>query len=134
MEATDQDTRARVLVVESDRGVARMLRFSLRSAGFRITEAPTGEEALRILDHQPPDAVVLDLGLPDGLARAVLDRLYRRGGVNPSHPAWVVISSLDREEATKLYGPLGSHFLPKPFDPWDLVKALEDLLSARGSE
>jgi DNA-binding response OmpR family regulator len=134
MEAIDQDTQARVLVVEGDRGVARMLRFSLRSAGFRITEAPTGVEALRILDRQPPDAVVLDLSLPDGLAPAVLGRLCGPSGGNTPYPVWVVISSLDREEATRRYGPLGSRFLPKPFDPWDLVKVLEDLLSARGSE
>ena len=46
-------------------------------------------------------------------------------------PVWVVISALDRQEATRLYGPLGTRFLAKPFDPWELVAILKQLLAAK---
>ena len=126
------DIPPRVLVIEDDESVTRMLRFSFRSAGFDTTEVTTGGEALRILKQQPPDAVVLDLQLPNGQGGAVLDRLRQLDEGTRRPPVWVVISALDREEATRRYGPLGNHFLAKPFDPWDLVAMLKNLLSAKG--
>ena len=118
----------KVLVIEDDTGVSRMLRFSLRNAGFDTSEVATGGEALRILGEEPPDAAILDLQLPNGQGGAVLDWLRcsceRPGG----HPVWVVMSALDAVEATKRYGPLGSHFLAKPFDPWELITMLRTLL------
>jgi len=126
------DIRPRVLVVEDDESVTRMLRFSLGSAGFDTIEVATGGEALRILKEQPLDAAVLDLQLPDGQGGAVLEWHRQLDEAASGSPVWVVISALDRDEATKRYGPLGNHFLAKPFDPWDLVAMLQNLLSAKG--
>ena len=122
-----RDSRPQVLVVEDDEMVARILRFCLREAGFDTTEVPTGSEALRILQQQPPDAAVLDLQLPDRQGRAVLDWL-RSDERTANYPVWVVMSALDCDEATERYGPLGSHFLAKPFDPWELAAILKTLL------
>jgi DNA-binding response OmpR family regulator len=119
----------RVLVVEDDAGIARVLGMCLGDEGFEVCQASAGGEALDILETEPPDAVVLDLGLPDSLGGAVLDRLRRARG-RPA-PAWVVISALSREEATQQYGPLGS-FLAKPFDPGVLVDKLDELLGRNG--
>jgi CheY-like chemotaxis protein len=119
----------KVLVVEDEPAVARMLRISLRAAGFDVVEAVAGREALQILEQEAADAVILDLELPDRRGKAVLDRL--RQADDSGLPAWVVISGLDCEEATGRYGSLGGHFLAKPFDPWDLVRMLERILSER---
>lgn len=125
---TVRDLPPKVLLLEDDPAVARMLRFSLRAAGFDVTTVTAGAEALDILNEQgATDAVILDLGLPDGLGKAVLDRLRQANELG--RPVWVVISALDREEAAGRYGPLGSHFLAKPFNPWDLIRMLEALLS-----
>ena len=127
---TVRDLPLKVLLVEDDPAVARMLRFSLRAAGFDVATVTAGAEALDILNEQgATDAVILDLGLPDGLGKAVLDRLRQANELG--RPVWVVISALDREEAAERYGPLGSHFLGKPFNPWDLIRMLEALLSER---
>jgi two-component system, OmpR family, response regulator RegX3 len=128
---TNQDLR-RALVVEDDQSVRRMLRFSLRASGFTIAETATGAEALHLLERLAPDAVILDLSLPDGLGGAVLERLRELEGENHSGPDWMVISALDREDVVRLCGPLGYRFLPKPFDPWELVNRLEAMLSAKG--
>ena len=122
-----RDRPQRVLVVEDDPAIAKMLRYSLRAAGFDIAVVAAGSDALQILEREPTDGVVLDLGLPDGLGKAVLDRL--RKADDCGFPAWVVISALDRDEATSRYGPLGTHFLAKPFNPWDLIRMLAALLS-----
>ena len=121
----------RILVVEDDQSVRRMLRFSLRSAGFDICEVTTGAEALKALQTQPSEAVILDLGLPDGLGSAVLEWLRQsEAGLNGS-TVWVVISAQDQNDVVKQYGPLGRHFLAKPFNPWELVTKLQELLEGQ---
>ena len=109
-----------VLVVEDDQGVAHMLRFALRRAGFTVEEAKTGQAALDALTDHPVDAVVLDLGLPDDNAGAVLGWLRGRG----DGPSWVVISALDQADATGRYGPMDGRFVAKPFNPADLMERL----------
>jgi DNA-binding response OmpR family regulator len=131
MRPVTSDCQPRVLVIEDDKGVARMLRFCLCKAGFDCSEVSTGGEALRLLQRQPPDAAVLDLQLPNGQGRAVLDWLRRSDGRTTDSPVWMVMSALDPVEATKRYGSLGSHFLAKPFDPWELVAMLKTLLLAK---
>jgi DNA-binding response OmpR family regulator len=118
----------RVLVVEDDRGVTRMLGFALREAGFQVRLAGNGGEALSALEADPVDAVVLDLGLPDYQGGEVLDWLRRRRNNGGQGPAWVVMSAMDRQDAARQFGPLGVHFLAKPFDPWELARLLNSLL------
>jgi DNA-binding response OmpR family regulator len=124
--------RPTVLVVEDNEAVARVLRFCLRQAGFDTSEVAMGREALRILSDQTPDAVVLDLQLPDGQGEAVLDWLHRREMQASDSPVWVVMSALDEETARRRFGPLGDHFVSKPFDPWDIVAILRTLLATKG--
>jgi len=118
-------TQRKVLLVEDDSAVARVLKVCLRRAGFDATEVESGGEALRSLDACAFDAVVLDLGLPDGLGGAVLRKL--QDAPPASYPVWVIISALDEDEAVRRHGPLKGPFIPKPFDPWDLIGKLEQL-------
>ena len=121
----------RVLVVEDDRSVARVLSFPLREAGFEVAHTASGGEALYILEQERMAAVVLDLGLPDGQGGKVLQWLHQYGQPREGGPAWVVISALDRQEAARQYGPIGSNFLAKPFDPWQLVRTLDAPLTGK---
>lgn len=54
----------RILIVEDDGELRRMIRHALSFAGYDVQEAGDGLHALRLLDTDPPDAVILDLGLP----------------------------------------------------------------------
>ena len=56
---------ARVLVVDDEPQILRALQTSLRGAGYEVDAATTGEEALTLAAVRPPDAVILDLVLPD---------------------------------------------------------------------
>jgi CheY-like chemotaxis protein len=131
MNSKGNNPSPQVLVIEDDQSVRRMLRFSLRDAGFEIAEATTGKEALERLEARVPEAVILDLGLPDDLGGAVLDWLRRAERGNNGRPAWVVISAMDLNDLVQQYGSLASHFLAKPFDPWDLVLRLQEFLDNR---
>jgi two-component system, OmpR family, KDP operon response regulator KdpE len=59
-------TGARVLVVDDEQQILRALRTTLRAAGYEVDTADTGEGALAAAALRPPDAVILDLVLPDG--------------------------------------------------------------------
>jgi len=55
--------------------VRRLLRSALGAEGYRLVEAESGEQALRLASEQPPDLVLLDLGLPDMDGQELLTRL-----------------------------------------------------------
>jgi two-component system phosphate regulon response regulator PhoB len=55
----------RVVIIEDERDVARLLEFNLKSAGFEVLTAATGGEGLIAVQQHQPDVVVLDLMLPD---------------------------------------------------------------------
>jgi CheY-like chemotaxis protein len=55
----------RVLVVDDDQPLLRALRITLTASGYRVTATADGATALAAAAHNPPDIIVLDLGLPD---------------------------------------------------------------------
>lgn len=121
-----RDSPLKVLVIEDDDGIAKMLGIALSAAGFEVRRAATGAEALRLLEEESPQAVILDLVLPDGLGGAVLQCLRQ---VDPNGlPVWIVMSALDEGGAMARYGLLGAHFFAKPFDPEQLIRTLEQRL------
>src|SRR5215469_7715341 len=63
--ASAAPSRARVLVVDDEPAMLRALRINLRVRKYDVTTAATGQEALTEAGRRPPDAVILDLGLPD---------------------------------------------------------------------
>jgi len=134
MRSVEKPRRQWVLIVEDDRGVAKMLRLSLAREGFDTIEAASGSEALAVLEQKSPDAVVLDLQLADAKGGAVLDRLRQLDETTTGSPAWVVTSAADPRELAKRYGPLEGRFLSKPFNPWDLIAMVEKQLSQEGSD
>jgi two-component system, OmpR family, KDP operon response regulator KdpE len=83
---------ARILVVEDDTPMRRFLRAALINVGYRVTEAETGRGALDSILSQPPDLVLLDLGLPDMDGTDVLEQLREW-----SHMPVVVLSARGQE-------------------------------------
>jgi two-component system KDP operon response regulator KdpE len=59
-------SKSRILVVDDEQQILRALRTSLRGAGYEVETADTAESALAAAAMRPPDAVILDLVLPDG--------------------------------------------------------------------
>ena len=73
--ASAAPSRARVLVVDDEHAMLRALRINLRVRKYEVTTAATGREALTEAGRRPPDAVILDLGLPDLDGIEVIKRL-----------------------------------------------------------
>jgi two-component system, OmpR family, alkaline phosphatase synthesis response regulator PhoP len=106
-----------ILVVDDEPRIAEICRDYLERAGFKVTTAQNGADALRIARTKQPDLVVLDLGLPmmDGLD---VTRALRKYSNVP-----IIMLTARVEESDKLVGlELGADdYLTKPFSPKELV-------------
>lgn len=121
-------TKPTVLIVEDDEAVSRMLKLALKSAGFDVDQAWDGHAALNKLESTDHDAVLLDLGLPDGGGPSVLATLRSRDEANDTRPVWLVMSAIDFTDARTKHGLSREQFVSKPFKPWDLANRLYESL------
>jgi len=76
---TDTQTQTSIVIVDDDPGFARAAAEMLADRGYRVLgRASTAAEALATCDRLNPDAVLLDVGLPDGDGVALVERLHTR--------------------------------------------------------
>jgi len=119
----------KVLVVEDDAEIRGLLRASLAAEGFEVRTAVSVSEASALQAHDPPDLIVLDLGLPDGDG-AELVRTIRRGSAVP-----IVVASARHETAGKiaLLDAGADDYVVKPFSVGELLARTRVALRHRGS-
>jgi two-component system KDP operon response regulator KdpE len=111
------DITSLVMVIEDDAAMRRFLRASLAAAGYRVVEAETGDAALKQAPLQPPDCVLLDLGLPDMDGLEVI-RNFRTWSQVPV----VVVSARGREKDKVAALDAGADdYLTKPFGVPELL-------------
>lgn len=116
-----------VLVVDDEPPIRRFLRTSLFAQGFRILEAETGAEALERLRGNPPDVVLLDLGLPDADGLDII-RSVRSHSTVPI----IVLSSRSNEQAKVSALNLGADdYVTKPFGMEELIARIRTALRHR---
>ncbi|HEY3505154.1 MAG TPA: response regulator transcription factor [Actinocatenispora sp.] len=122
--------RESVLVVEDERDIRELLARSLRYAGFAITTADTGTDAVRAAARTRPDLIVLDVMLPDMDGFDVLKQLGSAG----QRPAVVFLTARGETEA-KLRGlAMGDDYLTKPFSLEELVARIRAVLRRVGPD
>lgn len=113
-----------LLLVDDELPIRRFLRAALAGAGYRLAEAETGQQALRLAVQQPPDLVVLDLGLPDLDGQEVLRQLreWLRAPV-------IVLSARDQEQQKVTALDNGADdYLTKPFATGELLARIRAAL------
>jgi two-component system, OmpR family, KDP operon response regulator KdpE len=115
----------RVLVIDDEPPIRKLLRVGLTAHGYQIIEASSGKMALELLGGEPPDLVVLDLGLPDMQGHDLLRAMRARNDRVPI----VVLSSRD-DEAGKVQA-LDSgadDYVTKPFGMDELLARMRAAL------
>jgi two-component system phosphate regulon response regulator PhoB len=122
-------SRRRILIVEDDEDLRSLFRISLTLAGYEVQEAGDGLEALRQIDHSPPDLVVLDLMLPF-VGGAVVRQEIATHVFTRDIPV-VIITGSGRD----LSGLAVACVLRKPVMPEELVRTVATCLGSgvRGS-
>jgi DNA-binding response OmpR family regulator len=118
--------RKKVLLVEDDESVRQLVRVTLQMHDYEVIEAKDGLEGLLFLDMHKPDAVVLDLMMPDVGGERMLAQL-RQTEATKRTP--VVIITGKPEVAPEVVGLVGQeNFFPKPFDPDAVIDRLNALV------
>jgi two-component system KDP operon response regulator KdpE len=122
----------RVLVVDDEPPIRKLLRMGLATQGYEVVEAANGKAALEIARHKP-DLIILDLGLPDVQGIDLLRTLRERNEAVPI----VVLSSREDEVAKVQALDLGADdYITKPFGMEELLArmraALRHQLQAHG--
>ncbi len=113
-------TSNRVLVVDDESDIVALVAYHLAKAGYRVSTASTGADALALARQERPGLIVLDLMLPGMSGYEVLEQLR----VDPSmQDVAVLMLTARREEADRIRGlSLGADdYLTKPFSPQELV-------------
>ena len=115
---------ARILVVDDEPKIVRLVADYLEAAGFTVLTARSGDEALMRVRTDAPDLVVLDLGLP-GLDGLDVTRAIRRSGELP-----IIVLTARDDETDRIIGlELGADdYVTKPFSPRELVARVRAVL------
>jgi two-component system KDP operon response regulator KdpE len=114
----------RVLIVEDEPPIRKLLRMGLTAQGYQIWEAPNGKSALELL-AQKPDLIILDLGLPDVQGLELLRTIRARDEQVPI----VVLSSRGDEAAKVAALDLGADdYVTKPFGTDELLARMRAAL------
>ena len=121
------DHSPRILLIEDDASIRRFVRLALEDEGWQVFESETAKRGLIDAASRQPDAVVLDLGLPDADGKTVIAEL--RGW---SQLPILVLSAREREEEKVAALDAGADdYLTKPFGVPELLARLRVLLRRR---
>ncbi|HLI95831.1 MAG TPA: response regulator [Candidatus Baltobacteraceae bacterium] len=120
MMAASETSGKRILVVDDDRNLRKIIQTNLELAGYDVTTAANGEEALRILDAMQPDLIVLDVMMPmmDGYEVA---RRVRRHPSNAHVPIIMLTAKSEVEDKLAGFEAGADDYITKPFGPQELL-------------
>jgi two-component system, OmpR family, KDP operon response regulator KdpE len=117
----------RILIVDDDQSIRRLLEIALRARGYTVFEADTAQAALNAAPSVRPDVVILDLGLPDRDGFEIIPHLQHEGPLRI-----LVLSVRDREEEKVRALEAGADdYLTKPFGIDELHARLRVVLRRR---
>jgi two-component system KDP operon response regulator KdpE len=115
---------SRVLIVEDEPALLRALQINLRARGYAVTTATTGQQALEEASEQAPDAVLLDLGLPDVDGTEVIRGLRGWSGA----PVIVLSGRAGSGDKIGALDAGADDYVTKPFDMEELLARLRAAL------
>jgi two-component system, OmpR family, phosphate regulon response regulator PhoB len=117
----------RILVVDDEPDITALVAYHLAKAGYRVSTAANGPDALKAAREERPDIVILDIMLPGVSGYDVLAELRRR---EETRDVGVILLTARREEPDRIRGlSLGADdYLTKPFSPTELALRVNALL------
>jgi DNA-binding response OmpR family regulator len=115
-----------VLIVDDDPDIQQLVTYNLKQAGFDVSTAATGRQALEAVQKQPPDLIILDLMLPDVDGVEVCRTLRQR---ESSRRIPIVMLTARGDEIDRVIGfELGADdYVMKPFSPRELVLRVKSI-------
>jgi two-component system phosphate regulon response regulator PhoB len=123
----------RVLIVDDDPDIQKLVSYNLSQAGFRVSTAATGLAALQAVHDQPPDLIILDIMLPDLDGLEVCRKLRQQ---DKSRRIPIIMLTARTQEVDRVVGfELGADdYVMKPFSPRELVLRVKSIFRRMGDE
>jgi DNA-binding response OmpR family regulator len=118
-----------VLIAEDDEDIRDLIAWKLEIAGYRTMHAGNGRATLALALEHRPDALVLDIGMPEMNGLTVCERLQDDPGT-ARIPVLILSARSQDSDIARGYTVGADHYMTKPFSPNDLVDRVQDLLSA----
>lgn len=108
---------AKILLIEDEPGIADTVLYALRTEGFDVLHAATGEDGFRSWETQQPDLILLDVGLPDVSGFEICRRIRAQSGLP------IIFLTARGEEIDRVVGLEigGDDYVVKPFSPRELT-------------
>ena len=108
---------ARILVIDDEKSIRKLLEISLGAEGYEVIPAKTGKEGLQEAANHNPDVIILDLGLPDMQGMDVLKKLKSRA----TTPVIILTVKDADSEKVALLDMGADDYLTKPFSVDELI-------------
>ncbi len=122
----------KVLIIDDDPDIRLIVRVSLSRRGIAVTEAASGPDGLRAARDDRPDAIVLDVMMPEMDGPATLRALLADPSI-AGVPVVFLTAKAMRSEIERLRALGAAGVLLKPFDPLSLAAEIEAVLKGTGS-
>jgi len=117
----------RILVVDDDKEIVRILRAYLEKVGYAVLIAYDGETALHVIRSDRPDLVVLDLMLPDRDGWEIT-RIVRADAALAATPIVMLTARVESDDKIKGLNIGADDYVPKPFNPHEVVARVRAVL------
>jgi len=118
---------AEILVVDDDPDIRMLIRLTLESYGYSVREAGDGLQALDALNEHAPDAMVLDVMMPNMDGYGVL-RTMRQREMAPQTKVLMLTCKTEERDFVRGWELGADDYRTKPFEPMELADNLNDLL------
>ncbi|OFW58982.1 MAG: hypothetical protein A2W01_10045 [Candidatus Solincola sediminis] len=122
-----------ILVVDDDPMVTRLVRINLELEGFKVQEAWDGKTALKMLEEDGPDLLVLDIMMPQMDGWQVLEKVREQDDYKEL-PIVILTAKVQDEDILKGWRMGADGYIVKPFNPVGLAETLRGVLSTTPEE
>jgi len=112
--------RRRILVVDDERHIVRLVQVNLERAGYQVVSAFDGKEALKKVDSEQPNLIVLDVMMPHMDGFEVLKRL-RGNAATKNIPVIMLTAKAQDADVFRGWASGVDCYLTKPFNPMELL-------------
>ena len=121
---------ATILVVDDEPDIRQLVQLNLELDGHRVLTAGNGNEALKVLEDELPDVMLLDLNMPELDGWAVLQRIKEAGDTDVSRIPVLMLTAYDTADNRVRGGIEGAiRYLTKPFSPTGLREEIRDAIA-----
>lgn len=113
-----------VLAVDDEPGILRLLKLELTAQGYRLITASNGEEALRLVEEQRPDLILLDIIMPDMTGLETMRRIREVSSV----PVMLITAKDSDADKVQGLGQGADDYIVKPFNPEEVAARIAAVL------